>query len=67
MSMEVKSGPGKGMVQKISFSDYQEVDGLYFAYSMSIGAEGQPTSIPMTIEKIELNPAVEAASFAFPE
>ncbi|MEP3209930.1 MAG: outer membrane lipoprotein-sorting protein [Maribacter sp.] len=67
MSTEVKTGPGKGMVQKISFSDYQEVDGLYFAHSWSIGAEGQPTSVPMTIEKIELNPTVEATSFAFPE
>lgn len=67
MSTEVKAGPGKGMVQKISFSDYQEVDGLYFAHSWSIGAEGQPTTVPMTIEKIELNPAVEATSFAFPE
>ncbi len=67
MSTEVKTGPGKGMVQKISFSDYQEVDGIYFAHSWSIGAEGQPTSVPMTIEKIELNPTVEASSFAFPE
>ena len=67
MSAEVKSGPGKGMVQKISFSDYQEVDGLYFAHSWSIGAEGQPTTVPMTIEKIELNPTVEETSFAFPE
>jgi len=67
MSMEVKSGPAKGVVQKISFSDYQEVDGLYFAHSMTIGSEGQPNTIPMTIEKIELNPTVEAASFAFPE
>lgn len=67
MSMEVKSGPGKGITQTISFSDYQEVNGLYFAHSLNIGAEGQPTSVPMTIEKIELNPTVEAASFAFPE
>lgn len=67
MSAEVKSGPGKGMVQNISLSDYQEVDGLYFAHSWNISVEGQPTGVPMTIEKIELNPTVEAESFAFPE
>jgi len=55
------------MVQKVSFSDYQEVDGLYFAYSWTIGAEGQPQSAPLTIEKIELNPTVEDSLFAFPE
>lgn len=67
MSTEVKTGPTKGMVQKISFSDYQEVDGMYFAHSMSVGAEGQPTTVPMTIESIEVNPTVDQASFAFPE
>lgn len=66
MTEEVKSGPGKGMVQKVSYSDYQEVDGLYFAHSWSIGAEGQP-SAPLAIEKIELNPTVEDSLFAFPE
>jgi len=67
MTAEVKAGQGKGMIQKISFSDYQEVDGIYFPHSMSVGAEGQPTTVPMTITKIELNPTVEASSFSFPE
>jgi len=67
MTMEVKSGPGKGMVQKITYSDYQEVDGLYFAFSWNIGVEGQPQSAPLTIESIELNPIVEDSTFAFPE
>ena len=64
---EVKSGPGKGMVQKITYSDYQELDGLYFAYSWDIGVEGQPQSAPLTIEEIELNPTPEDSIFAFPE
>ncbi len=67
MTMEVKSGPGKGMVQKITYSDYQEVDGLYFAFSWTIGAEGQPQSAPLTIESIELNPTADDSLFAFPE
>ena len=63
---EVKSGPAKGMIQEITFSDYEEVDGLYFAYSMTQGVKGQPGS-PLTIESIVLNPTVEEGIFAFPE
>lgn len=63
---EVKSGPGKGMTQEITFSDYQEVDGLYFAFSMTQGVkDGQ--SQPITMESIELNPTVDDGAFAFPD
>ncbi|QCX00080.1 outer membrane lipoprotein-sorting protein [Aggregatimonas sangjinii] len=67
ISEEVKNGPAKGMVQKISFSDYQEVEGLYFPYSWNIGVEGQPQTAPLMIEEIELNPTVDDSLFAFPE
>lgn len=63
---ELKSGPGKGMMTEITMSDYQEVDGLYFPFSMTRGVKGQPGS-PMTFTKIELNPTVDATAFAFPE
>lgn len=63
---EIKSGQGKGMIQEITFSDYEEVDGLYFAFSMTQGVKGQPGS-PLTIESIELNPTVEEGIFAFPD
>ena len=63
---EVKTGQAKGMVQEVTFSDYQEVDGLYFPFSMTQGVKGQPGS-PLTIESIVLNPEVDASSFAFPD
>jgi len=63
---EIKSGQGKGMVQEITMSDYQEVEGVYFPFSMTQGVKGQPGS-PLTIESIELNPTVDDAAFAFPE
>jgi outer membrane lipoprotein-sorting protein len=66
MQSEVREGPGKGMTQEITFSDYQEVDGLYFAFSMTQGVKGQPGS-PITIESIELNPTVDDGVFAFPD
>jgi len=64
---EIMTGQGKGMVSQMTFSDYQEVDGLYFAFSMTQGVKGKPGGAPITISKIELNPKVEGGAFAFPE
>lgn len=66
VQQEIMSGQGKGMISEVTFSDYQEVDGLYFPFSMTQGVKGQPGS-PITISKIELNPKVDASIFAFPE
>lgn len=63
---EVKSGPGKGMVQEITMSDYQEVEGIYFPFAMTQGVKGQPGN-PLSIESIELNPTFDEAAFAFPD
>ncbi|HAC24847.1 MAG TPA: outer membrane lipoprotein-sorting protein [Cytophagales bacterium] len=63
---EIKSGPAKGMVSQSKMSDYQEVSGLMMPFSMSQGVKGQPGQ-PLTITAIELNPAVDAAAFKFPE
>ncbi|NJB69821.1 outer membrane lipoprotein-sorting protein [Saonia flava] len=64
---EVKSGPAKGMIQEITMSDYQEVDGLYFPFSITQGVKGQPGSAPITIESIVLNPEVDEKLFVFPD
>ena len=64
---EIKSGPGKGMTSQVTMSDYQEVDGLYFPFSMTQGMKGKQGGQPITITKIELNPTVDAAAFTFPE
>ncbi|MGB5554795.1 MAG: outer membrane lipoprotein-sorting protein [Flavobacteriaceae bacterium] len=66
MQSEVKEGPAKGMTQEITFSDYQEVEGIYFPFSMTQGVKGQPGS-PITMESILLNPEVEDGAFAFPD
>ena len=62
---EIKSGQAKGMIANMVFSDYQEVDGLYFAFSMTQGLKGQPGQT-MTVESIVLNPEVDDSIFAFP-
>ncbi|RLD28935.1 MAG: outer membrane lipoprotein-sorting protein [Bacteroidetes bacterium] len=63
---EIKSGQGKGMTSEITISDYQEVDGLYFPFSMTQGVKGQPGA-PITFTSIELNPVVDDKLFEFPE
>lgn len=62
---EIKSGPMKGAVQQMKFSDYQEVDGLYFPFAIMQEIKGQGGA-PITLTNIELNPTVDAAAFAFP-
>jgi outer membrane lipoprotein-sorting protein len=64
---EIKSGPGKGMTSQVTMSDYQEVEGLYFPFSITQGMKGQPGGQPISISKIELNPEVDAGAFSFPE
>jgi len=64
---EIPSGPAKGQMSESKMSDYDEVEGLYFPFSMSSGLKGQPGGQAVTIEKIELNPTVDAKEFAFPE
>jgi len=63
---EVMSGPGKGMIMESKMSDYQEVEGIYFPFSMTQGVKDQPGQ-PITIESIELNPSIDDSEFNFPE
>ncbi|MCF6350659.1 MAG: outer membrane lipoprotein-sorting protein [Flavobacteriaceae bacterium] len=67
MQKEILFGQGKGMVSETKFSDYQEIDGLYFPFSMTQGVKGKAGGQPITITKIELNPKVKADIFTFPK
>ena len=62
---EIKSGPAAGQVAISLFSDYQEVEGLYFPFSLTFKtkeSEGQT----VTFEEIVLNPEVDETIFEFP-
>lgn len=63
---EIKSGPMKGQISQTKFSDYQEVDGLYFPFSFSQGLKDKGSQM-VTIDKIELNPTVDDSVFEFPK
>lgn len=57
---KIQQGPMKGQMNKTTLSDYEEVNGLYFPFSMNMGGQG------ITIKKITLNPEIDMALFAFP-
>ncbi|MCA1628887.1 MAG: outer membrane lipoprotein-sorting protein [Acidobacteria bacterium] len=55
-------------VETESFSgDYKEVEGLMIPHSLEAGQKGSPQRQRITIEKVEINPAVEDARFKMPE
>jgi hypothetical protein len=62
---EVKEGPMKGKIGEVKLGDYQEVDGLYFPFSLSQGIKDGP-GVTMTISKVELNPTVDNNEFVMP-
>jgi outer membrane lipoprotein-sorting protein len=66
MESEIKSGQAKGMTQQITWSDYQEVDGLMMPFSMAQGVKGM-ASQALKITAYELNPKVDDSLFKFPE
>ncbi|OFX24251.1 MAG: outer membrane lipoprotein-sorting protein [Bacteroidetes bacterium GWA2_31_9b] len=63
---EIKSGPAKGNISQTFFSNYQEVNGIYFSFSFTQGLKGQQGQT-ITIKTIEINPEIDKSTLAFPE
>lgn len=63
---EIKAGPAKGKIQQIGMSEYQEVNGLFFPFSLTQGVKGMGSQ-PLTITKIEINPQVDTKEFTYTE
>ena len=59
-------GPMKGVASETYFSDYQEVNGMYFAMAIEQKMGGQ-TAASIVVEKVEVNVDVDDSEFAFPE
>jgi len=65
VEQEITSGEMKGQISQTLFSDYQEVEGLYFPFSMTQRLkDGQGQTI--VFESITLNGVFEAALFQYP-
>ncbi|TBW29118.1 outer membrane lipoprotein-sorting protein [Gramella sp. KN1008] len=58
---EIKMGPMKGQMNKSTLSEYQEVDGLYFPFSLTMMGS------TISIEEIQLNPEIDDDMFEFTE
>jgi hypothetical protein len=61
-----RTGPQKGTELKNYLSDYQEVGGLMFPFSMEQKINGQPP-FKITIETITVNDITDDGIFAFPK
>ncbi len=61
----VRSGPQKGTEVKAYLSDYQDVSGLMFPFSIEQKVNGQTSKI--TIQKITINDIMDDSIFAFPK
>lgn len=62
---EMKSGPEKGAMMITLYSDYQEVEGMYFPFSMTFKTEDSDGQL-IELDTIELNPVVADDFFSFP-
>lgn len=49
------------------FGDYKEVDGRMMAHSIEAGLKGAAQRQKITIEKVEINPAIDDSRFKMPE
>lgn len=54
---EIEEGPMKGEMSTSTMGDYQEVEGMFFPFSMNQGGQA------MTVKKIEINPTVDDSVF----
>jgi outer membrane lipoprotein-sorting protein len=62
---EITDGEMKGKIAQTKYSDYQEVNGVYVAFSQTMGIkDGESHAI--TFEKVEANPTVADATFKMP-
>lgn len=54
---EVKEGPNKGQMSISTMGDYQEVEGMFFPFTMNQGGQD------MTVKTMVINPTVDAKIF----
>ena len=58
---------GQEVESESIIGDYKDVGGVLMPHSMEMHAKGAPGGQAITIEKYEVNPKLEAASFKMPE
>lgn len=61
-----KKGQMKGVAIDTFLSDYQEINGLFFAFTISQKVNGQEMA-NIAVEKMELNVEIPTSEFSFPQ
>jgi hypothetical protein len=50
-----------------TFSDYRKTGGLLFPHAIEVAARGRPQHLRIVVEKVEINPKLDADLFAMKE
>ena len=51
---------------EILYGDYEQVDGVYFPFSIDSGMKGDPDRVKITVEKVDVNPSLPETRFGVP-
>ena len=65
-TIDVRSIDGKPVEMVTEISDYRALGGLVFPYRIETGPKGKPERQRLVIQKVEINPPLDAARFAMP-
>src|SRR5262249_22631225 len=52
--------------EETDLGNYEQVEGVYFPFSIESGPKGEPKDAKITIEKVEANPDLDDQLFHFP-
>lgn len=65
-TIDTRSDEGQPTDFVTEISDYRQVGGLMFPHRIEVGPKGKPERQRLLIEKVEINPTLEASRFAMP-
>jgi hypothetical protein len=65
-TIDARSIEGKPVEMVTEISDYRALGGLVFPHRIETGPKGKPERQRLVIQKVEINPPLEAARFAMP-
>jgi hypothetical protein len=65
-TIDVRTVEGKPVEFVTEVSDYRPQNGLVFPHRIEVGPRGKPERQRLSIERVELNPPLDAARFAMP-
>jgi photosystem II stability/assembly factor-like uncharacterized protein len=57
---------GSESISESDLGGYQQVAGVWMPFAIEVGPQGQPRGFRLTIERVEVNPALDDSIFRFP-